>query len=140
MPSDARPSDARPSDARHAHYPAIEPYAQARMKVSGGHEIYYEECGNPQGKPVVIVHGGPGGGTNATMRRYHDAARYRIIMFDQRGCGRSTPHASLDAPQSRTLAIVRRLMGIDAFACLRDYLSRARHRYDPARHLLVAPL
>jgi proline iminopeptidase len=86
-----------PPGNRHHLYPVIEPYAQARMKVGGGHEIYYEECGNPRGKPVLIVHGGPGGGTNGTMRRFHDPARYRIIMFDQRGCGRSTPHASLEA-------------------------------------------
>ena len=78
-------------------YPPIEPYRHARLKVSAGHEIYYEECGNPRGKPVLIVHGGPGGGCNATMRRYHDPARYRIVLFDQRGCGRSLPHASLNA-------------------------------------------
>jgi proline iminopeptidase len=65
--------------------------------VSGGHEIYYEECGNPRGKPALVVHGGPGGGCNATMRRFHDPARYRIVLFDQRGCGRSLPHASLNA-------------------------------------------
>ena len=78
-------------------YPAIEPYRQDRLKVGGGHEIYFEECGNPDGKPVLIVHGGPGGGCNSTMRRYHDPARYRIMLFDQRGCGRSLPHASLEA-------------------------------------------
>ena len=77
-------------------YPAIEPYRQERLKVGGGNEIYFEECGNPSGKPVLIVHGGPGGGCNSTMRRYHDPARYRIILFDQRGCGQSTPHASLE--------------------------------------------
>jgi proline iminopeptidase len=82
---------------RLALYPPIEPYRQDRLKVSGGHEIYFEECGNPDGKPVVVVHGGPGGGCNATMRRYHDPARYRIVLFDQRGCGRSQPHASLDS-------------------------------------------
>ena len=78
-------------------YPPIEPYRHGRLKVGAGHEIYYEECGNPHGKPVLIVHGGPGGGCNATMRRYHDPARYRIVLFDQRGCGRSLPHASLEA-------------------------------------------
>jgi proline iminopeptidase len=77
-------------------YPAIEPYRQERLKVGGGHEIYFEECGNPDGKPVLVVHGGPGGGCNSTMRRYHDPARYRIVLFDQRGCGRSAPHASLE--------------------------------------------
>jgi proline iminopeptidase len=78
-------------------YPPIEPYRQGRLKVGGGHEIFCEECGNPDGRPALIVHGGPGGGCNATMRRYHDPARYRIILFDQRGCGRSLPHASLEA-------------------------------------------
>jgi proline iminopeptidase len=77
-------------------YPEIEPFRMGRLKVSTLHEIYFEECGNPRGKPVVMVHGGPGGGCNPTMRRYHDPARYRIILFDQRGCGRSTPHACID--------------------------------------------
>ncbi len=78
-------------------YPAIEPYAHGMLDVGDGHQIYFEQCGNPRGKPVAIVHGGPGGGANATMRRFHDPQRYRIILFDQRGCGRSRPHASLDA-------------------------------------------
>ncbi len=77
-------------------YPPIEPFMQARMTVTGGHEIYYEQSGNPEGIPVIIVHGGPGGGSNPTMRRCHDPRKYRIILFDQRGCGRSTPHASLE--------------------------------------------
>ena len=77
-------------------YAQIEPYRHGRLPVTGGHEIYFEECGNPRGKPVLIVHGGPGGGTNPTMRRYHDPERYRIILFDQRGCGRSIPNASLE--------------------------------------------
>jgi proline iminopeptidase len=76
-------------------YPPIEPFMQSRIPVPGGHEIYFEQSGNPDGKPVIVVHGGPGGGTNPTMRRCHDPSRYRIILFDQRGCGRSTPHASL---------------------------------------------
>jgi proline iminopeptidase len=76
-------------------YPQIEPYRRDRLTVSGGHQLYFEESGNRNGKPVLIVHGGPGGGSNPTMRRYHDPNRYRIIMLDQRGCGRSTPHANL---------------------------------------------
>jgi proline iminopeptidase len=82
---------------RHYLYAPIEPHKQGRLRVPGGHEVYFEECGNAAGKPVLIVHGGPGGGCNPTMRRYHDPARYRIVLFDQRGCGRSTPHASLEA-------------------------------------------
>ncbi len=77
-------------------YAAIEPYSHGRLKAGGGHEIYYEECGRPDGEPALVIHGGPGGGSNPTMRRYHDPRRYRIILFDQRGCGRSTPHASLE--------------------------------------------
>jgi proline iminopeptidase len=89
------PLDGSPPD-RLVLYPPIEPYMHRLLPVSGGHEIYYEQCGNPDGKPVLVVHGGPGGGSNARMRRYHDPSRYRIVLFDQRGCGRSTPHASLD--------------------------------------------
>lgn len=77
-------------------YPALQPYTSGRLKVSDSHEIYFEECGTPGGKPVVIVHGGPGGGCNASLRRLHDPSAYRIILFDQRGCGRSTPYASLE--------------------------------------------
>jgi proline iminopeptidase len=78
-------------------FPEIVPYRTGRLKVSGGHELYFEECGNPDGKPAVLLHGGPGGGSNPLMRRYHDPSRYRIMLFDQRGCGRSTPHAGLEA-------------------------------------------
>ena len=77
-------------------YPEIAPYNKGRLKVSDIHEIYFEECGNPEGAPVLMVHGGPGGGSNPTMRRFHDPAHYRIILLDQRGCGHSTPHAELE--------------------------------------------
>src|SRR5512143_1129550 len=66
-----------------------------RLRVSDLHELYFEESGNPSGKPAVFLHGGPGGGTEPKMRRFFDPARYRIVLFDQRGCGQSTPHASL---------------------------------------------
>jgi proline iminopeptidase len=82
-------------DKRTGLYPSIAPFRQGRLKVSDLHEIYYEEAGNPNGVPVLTVHGGPGGGSGPMMRRYHDPKRYRIILFDQRGCGRSTPHAVL---------------------------------------------
>lgn len=78
-------------------YPPVEPFRRGRLDVGDGHEIYFEECGNPEGRPVLIVHGGPGGGCNPTMRRAHDPSLYRIVLFDQRGCGRSTPYASLEA-------------------------------------------
>jgi len=76
-------------------YPPIEPNQSGMLKVSDRHTLYWEECGNPDGKPVVMLHGGPGGGCNAAMRRFHDPAKYRIVLFDQRGAGRSTPHADL---------------------------------------------
>jgi len=76
-------------------YPEIEPYDSGTLAVDGRHRIFYEQCGNPAGKPVVMLHGGPGAGCGAKMRRFHDPSRYRIILFDQRGSGRSTPHADL---------------------------------------------
>src|SRR5260221_7689972 len=78
-------------------YPPIEPYASGFLAVDGGHALYWELCGNPQGLPVLFLHGGPGGGCSANSRRFFDPARYRIILFDQRGCGRSTPSGSLAA-------------------------------------------
>ena len=77
-------------------YPPIEPYNTGRLKVSDIHEIYYEQCGNPKGKPVVFLHGGPGGGLVPEYRQFHDPNAYRIVLFDQRGSGQSTPHASLE--------------------------------------------
>jgi proline iminopeptidase len=77
-------------------FPEIEPYRTGWLKVSNLHDIYFEECGSPSGQPALMVHGGPGGGCNPGMRRYHDPSGYRIILFDQRGCGRSTPHASIE--------------------------------------------
>ena len=78
-----------------ALYPPVRPYRRGWLRVSARHELYFEECGNPQGKPAMFLHGGPGGGINAAMRRFFDPRRYRIVLFDQRGCGRSRPHASL---------------------------------------------
>lgn len=75
-------------------YPEIEPFASGWLQVGDGHRIYWEECGNPDGKPAVFLHGGPGGGCVPDHRRYFDPKLYRIVLFDQRGCGRSTPHSS----------------------------------------------
>jgi proline iminopeptidase len=80
---------------RRSLYPEIEPYRTGRLRVSALHEIAFEECGNPKGRPVVFVHGGPGGGVEPKYRRFFDPAAYRIVLFDQRGCGQSTPHAEL---------------------------------------------
>jgi proline iminopeptidase len=76
-------------------YPAIEPFETGRLRVSDIHEIYFEQAGNRRGKPVIVCHGGPGGGITPAMRRYFDPAKYRIVLFDQRGCGKSTPYAEL---------------------------------------------
>ncbi|QMU19140.1 prolyl aminopeptidase [Gordonia rubripertincta] len=73
-------------------YPEIEPYESGHLDVGDGQQIYWETSGKPDGKPVVFVHGGPGGGTSPTQRRFFDPARYRIVLFDQRGCGQSRPH------------------------------------------------
>jgi proline iminopeptidase len=76
-------------------YPPVDVRRSGMLRVSNVHEIYWEESGNPQGKPVVFLHGGPGGGTDARMRQSSTPTRYRIVLFDQRGCGKSRPHASL---------------------------------------------
>ncbi len=76
-------------------YPPIDPFDQRMVDVGDGHRIYMEQCGNPDGLPVVVLHGGPGGGCSPAMRRYFDPRVFRVILFDQRGCGRSRPHASV---------------------------------------------
>lgn len=76
-------------------YPPLEVHASGYLRVSDIHEIYWEECGNPQGKPAVFLHGGPGAGSDVRARRFFDPDIYRIVVFDQRGCGRSRPHAGL---------------------------------------------
>lgn len=76
-------------------YPPVEPFDQRMLDVGDGHKIYVEQCGHPGGMPVVVLHGGPGGGCSPTMRRYFDPSHYRVILFDQRGCGRSRPHACI---------------------------------------------
>jgi proline iminopeptidase len=76
-----------------ALYPAIEPYSHGMLDVGDGHQVYWEMCGNPEGKPALVVHGGPGSGCSPWWRQLFDPAAYRIVLFDQRNCGRSTPHA-----------------------------------------------
>jgi proline iminopeptidase len=83
------------SGPRRSFYPEIEPFRTGTLRVSDVHEIYFEESGNPEGKPAVFVHGGPGGGTEPRQRRFFDPKAYRIVLFDQRGCGKSRPHAEL---------------------------------------------
>ena len=103
--------------ARRQLYPPIEAHTTGMLDVSPLHSIYWEESGNPAGKPVVFVHGGPGGGTDPKQRRFFDPSAYRIILFDQRGCGRSTPHASLEANTTWDLVAdmeaIRERLGVD---------------------------
>ena len=78
-------------------YPPIEPFEHGVLDTGDGHQVYWERCGNPDGKPAVFLHGGPGSGCSPDHRRLFDPAKYCVTLFDQRGCGRSTPHASLEA-------------------------------------------
>ena len=91
--------DKYPSQKRAVQYlyPAIDPFDTRMIEVGDGHTVYVEQCGNPQGIPVIVLHGGPGGGCSPAMRRYFDPEVYRTVLFDQRGCGRSRPHASVEA-------------------------------------------
>jgi proline iminopeptidase len=98
-------------------YPELKPNAQHRIAVDPPHELYVEESGNPDGIPVLVVHGGPGGGCEDSCRRFFDAERYRIILMDQRGAGRSRPLAELEANTTQALVadmeVVRQFLGID---------------------------
>ncbi|HEY0051831.1 MAG TPA: prolyl aminopeptidase [Caulobacteraceae bacterium] len=102
---------------RRGLYPEIEPFATGMMPTDSAHQIYFEQSGSPDGKPAVVLHGGPGGGSNPGMRRYFDASKWRTILFDQRGCGRSTPNAVLDDNTTWTLIAdmerLRERLGID---------------------------
>lgn len=109
-------TETRP-DAAQSVYPEIQPYRTGRLQVSPRHNLYYEEVGRPDGKPAVFLHGGPGGGVDPFTRRFFDPARYRVALFDQRGCGQSTPKASLEENTTQDLvADIERLrehLGID---------------------------
>jgi proline iminopeptidase len=108
-------------------YPAIEPYDHGMLEVGDGNRIYWETCGNPDGKPAVVLHGGPGSGCTPWHRRLFDPGAYRIVLFDQRNCGRSTPHASapeIDLASNNTANLVadierlREHLGIDRWLVL----------------------
>lgn len=100
-------------------YPPLDPFDRRMVEVGEGHTIYVEQSGNPEGSPVVVLHGGPGGGCSPAMRRYFNPEHYRIILFDQRGCGRSRPHASIKANTTWHLVAdietIRTALGIDSW-------------------------
>jgi len=126
-------------------YPVTEPYDKGMLDVGDDNLVYWETRGNPRGKPALIVHGGPGSSCEGSTGRSFNPDRYRIVLFDQRGCGRSTPHASdpstdmsvnttehlladmerLREPRYRAVAAIRRLVGLDADPGLRRAASRA---------------
>ncbi|HEY0164063.1 MAG TPA: alpha/beta fold hydrolase, partial [Sphingomicrobium sp.] len=105
------------TEQRRTLYPPIEPYKSGHLDVGDGHNLYWELSGNPAGKPAVFLHGGPGGGSSPDHRRQFDPERYNILVFDQRGCGKSTPYASLDANTTPHLVAdierLREMAGID---------------------------
>ncbi|MDA7427658.1 prolyl aminopeptidase [Primorskyibacter aestuariivivens] len=101
-------------------HPPIDPFDQRMVDVGDGHQVYVEQSGRHDGKPVVVLHGGPGGGCSPAMRRYFDPSVYRVILFDQRGCGRSRPHASVTNNTTwhlvRDIEQIRNLLEIDSWA------------------------
>ena len=103
--------------AMHTLFPEIKPYQVHRLAVDPPHELYLEESGNPDGIPVLFVHGGPGAGCQPRNRCFFDPETYRIILFDQRGAGRSTPHAALDGNDTgalvRDIESIREFLGIE---------------------------
>lgn len=101
-------------------FPPLAPYAHGMLDVGGGQQIYWETCGNPHGRPVVVLHGGPGSGCSANMRRYFDPNAYRIVLLDQRNCGRSLPHASDPTTDLATNTTPHLLADLEA---LREYLE-----------------
>ncbi len=111
--------DKYPDQKRAAQYlyPPIDPFDQRMIDVGDGHTIYMEQCGNPDGIPVVVLHGGPGGGCSPAMRRYFNPDVYRVVLFDQRGCGRSRPHASVKNNNSwalvRDIELLREMLEIE---------------------------
>ena len=137
-------------------YPEIEPYDHGMLDVGDGHHVYWEVCGNPDGKPAVVLHGGPGSGCTTRARRYFDPRAYRVVLFDQRGCGRSTPHAGgpvVDLSTNTTDHLIgdmerlREFLGIDEWLVFAAswgsalglvYAERFPHRVSEMVHAGVA--
>ncbi|MGR3756633.1 MAG: prolyl aminopeptidase [Tranquillimonas sp.] len=128
-------------------YPPAEPFDQRMLDVGDGHRLYVEQCGRPDGLPVVVLHGGPGGGCSPAMRRYFDPTVYRIVLFDQRGCGRSRPHACIDDNSTwhlvRDIERVRTTLGIDDWVVFGGSwgatlaLVYAQEHPDRVRHMVL---
>ncbi|AEI96102.1 prolyl aminopeptidase [Roseobacter litoralis] len=128
-------------------YPPVDPFDQRMLDVGQGHRVYVEQCGNPTGIPVIVLHGGPGGGCSPAMRRYFDPSIFRVILFDQRGCGRSRPHASVTHNTTWHLVddieLIRRALDIDDWIVFGGSwgatlsLIYAETHPDRARHLVL---
>ncbi|MEK7859721.1 MAG: prolyl aminopeptidase [Elusimicrobiota bacterium] len=122
-------------------FPPLKPYREGRLRVSKLHDLHFEECGSPKGKPLIFLHGGPGGGTDPVYRRYFDPKKWRIVLFDQRGCGKSTPHAELRENTTWDLVEdiekLRRHLGIERWVVFGgswgSTLSLAYSQKHPAR-------
>lgn len=128
-------------------YPMITPFDHQMMDTGDGHKVYFEQCGNPDGIPVVVVHGGPGGGCSPAMRRYFNPKVFRIVLFDQRGCGKSTPFASVENNTTqhliRDMEAIRETLEIDQWAVFGGSwgatlsLLYAQAHPDRATHLIL---
>lgn len=128
-------------------YPPRDPFDQRMMEMPGGHSVYVEQSGNPEGIPVIVLHGGPGGGCSPAMRRYFDPSVYRAVLFDQRGCGRSRPHSSVSNNTTWDLVAdierIREALGIDEFIVFGGSwgatlaLIYAQAHPDRVRHLVL---
>ena len=140
------------SDSVSGLYPQIKPYERGMLEVGDGNLVYWETCGNPRGKPALVVHGGPGSGCSEWHRRLFDPAAYRVVLFDQRGCGRSTPHAGapvngrfdfqapianaweLNRAWPRAELVIVDDAGHSADAAISEQLVRATDRYASHRN------
>jgi len=128
-------------------YPVIQPYSYEFLDVGDGHMLYVEQCGNPDGIPVVVLHGGPGGGCSPGMRRFFHPDLYRVILFDQRGCGRSKPHSSVEANTTwhllEDIERIRVHFGIDTWIVFGGSwgaalaLIYAINHPEPVRHMVL---
>ena len=109
-------------------YGPIDPFAHQMLDTGDGHKLYIEQCGNPDGIPVVVLHGGPGGGSSPMMRRYFDPEKFHVVLFDQRGCGRSTPKASVKNNTTwhlvRDMELIRETLGLDKWAIFGGSLGK----------------